>query len=58
MKRLFSVVRPILHLLDPETAHDLTIASLGSGLITAPEVPKDVLLHVSCMGLDFANPLG
>lgn len=58
MSRLFSIARPFLHLLDPETAHDLTIATLSSGLFTAPEVPRDVRLHVNCMGLDFANPLG
>lgn len=58
MTRLFSLVRPVLHALDPETAHNLTIAALNSGLLTAATVPDDPRLHVNCMGLDFPNPLG
>lgn len=58
MSRLFSLARPVLHAFSPETAHDLTIATLSSGLLTAGPISKDVRLHVSCMGLDFPNPLG
>ena len=58
MSRLFSIARPVLHAFSPETAHDLTIATLRSGLLTADAVPRDTRLHVQCMGLDFPNPLG
>ncbi|MEO9877603.1 MAG: quinone-dependent dihydroorotate dehydrogenase [Anderseniella sp.] len=58
MSRLFSVARPVLHAFSPETAHDLTIATLSAGLLKAGAVPADVRLHVNCMGLDFPNPLG
>jgi len=58
MNRLFSLARPVLHALSPEAAHDLTIAALSSGLLAAGSVPKDVRLHVTCMGLDFPNPVG
>jgi len=58
MSRLFALARPVLHAFSPETAHDLTIATLSSGLLTAGPVPKDARLHVNCMGLDFPNPVG
>ena len=58
MSRLFSFARPVLHAFNPETAHDLTIATLSSGLLTAGAVPDDPRLKVNCMGLDFPNPLG
>ncbi|WP_108880135.1 quinone-dependent dihydroorotate dehydrogenase [Anderseniella sp. Alg231-50] len=58
MSRLFSLARPVLHAFSPETAHDLTIATLSSGLLTAGAVPDDPRLQVNCMGLDFPNPLG
>ena len=58
MSRLFNLARPVLHVLDPETAHDLTIAGLRSGLLPAAPVPADERLRVSCMDLDFPNPVG
>ena len=58
MSRLFAFARPVLHAFSPETAHDLTIATLSSGLLTAGPVPQDVRLQASCMGLDFPNPVG
>ena len=58
MSNLFTLARPLLHALAPETAHDLTIASLNSGLLPAASVPQDERLQVTCMGLNFPNPLG
>jgi dihydroorotate dehydrogenase len=58
MSGLFSLARPLLHCLDAETAHGLTIAALKAGLAPAVTVPRDTRLHVTCMGLAFANPLG
>ncbi len=48
----------MMHLLDPERAHELAIRSLACGLF--PQVPQvqDERLHVRCCGLSFANPLG
>ncbi len=58
MSGLFSLARPLLHALDAETAHGLTIAALKSGMAPRVTVPHDKRLHVSCFGLDFPNPLG
>ena len=58
MSGLFSLVKPVLHSLDAEAAHGLTIAALKRGLAPAVDVPRDTRLHVSCFGLDFPNPVG
>ena len=58
MSGLFSLARPVLHALDAETAHGLTIAALKAGLVPQVKVPRDTRLHVSCFGLDFPNPVG
>jgi dihydroorotate dehydrogenase len=54
----FKALRPVLHCMDAEAAHGLTIKALKTGLggnatISAPED-----LAVSCFGLSFLNPLG
>lgn len=54
---LFSFARPVLHSLDPETAHQLTIR----GLAVMPPLPPsrdDPRLAVEVMGLGFPNPVG
>ncbi len=53
---LFSILRPALHLLDPETAHTLTIKALKY----APHQRKvySQTLHTKVFGLDFPNPVG
>jgi dihydroorotate dehydrogenase len=54
---LFSLVRPILHAIDPERAHELTIRSLG--LMPARTVPPDDRrLAVEVFGRRFPNPVG
>jgi dihydroorotate dehydrogenase len=53
----FPFARPILHALDAETAHGLTIAALKALPRTAP-APVDPRLRVEAMGLSFPNPLG
>jgi dihydroorotate dehydrogenase len=58
---LYPFVRPLLFALDPETAHDLTLAgldaaaSLGLTQLTARKVPPS---PVRAMGLDFPNRIG
>ena len=55
--RAFPLARPILHALDAETAHGLTIAALKALPRGAPG-PSDPRLRVEAMGLSFPNPLG
>jgi dihydroorotate dehydrogenase len=53
----FPLARPILHALDAETAHDLTIRALKAMPRGRPPAP-DPRLRVEAMGLSFPNPLG
>ncbi len=53
----FSLARPVLHRLDAETAHGLTISLLKTGL--APRTPfSNPALRQTIAGLDFPNPVG
>ena len=58
MSLLFSLAKPLLHALDAEQAHGLTITALklaphlGDGPITAPVLKRHVF------GLEFPNPVG
>lgn len=65
-KLMYSFVKPALFALDPERAHDLTMAKLAmaskSPFLTAQvhrffgkNIPD---LPVSCMGIDFKHPVG
>ncbi len=57
---LYSLVRPFLFRLDPETAHDLTLGLLAKakrfGLL--PNKHYASAKSIRAMGLDFPNPLG
>jgi len=54
---IFSLVRPALHALDAEQAHDATIAALK--WLPLPPAPADApCLRVQAFGLDFPNPVG
>jgi dihydroorotate dehydrogenase len=54
---LFPLARPVLHALDPETAHQLTIRGLSLMPVTA--APKDdERLAVDLFGRHFPNPVG
>jgi dihydroorotate dehydrogenase len=51
LDRAYALARPILHRLDPEQAHHLTVLALRSGFVRgAPET--------RVFGLDFPNPVG
>lgn len=54
----FGLVRPVLHALDPERAHNLTITALKAGL--GPRVPADrhAALRSTVFGVQFPNPIG
>lgn len=53
-----SLGRPLLHALDPEHAHNLTIRLLRSGLLGGGEVDGDPRLAVRLWDLEFPNPIG
>ena len=57
---MFSVVRPFLFNLDPETAHDLAIKSLKFNLLPSKmfEVEDEQMLKVELFGKNFPNPIG
>ncbi len=57
-KILFNVAKPILHRMDPETAHGLTIKGLKTGLMPRANIPHDDRLHMKLWGRDFINPIG
>ncbi len=54
---MFAALRPLLFRLDPERAHDLTLAALATGL--APTASRDdPILATTLAGLALPNPLG
>src|SRR4051812_10667147 len=54
---LFPLARPLLHSLDAERAHHLTLKALTAmPLGAAPHF--DPVLRTQCWGLSFPNPLG
>ena len=57
MKALWPLARPLLHALDPERAHDLTLRALAALPLAAP-APDDPRLAVDAFGLHFRNPVG
>ena len=53
----FALARPLLHALDPERAHDITLKALAT--LPFPAAPKDdPSLAVEAFGLRFPNPVG
>ena len=54
---MFPVLRPVLHALDAERAHGLTLRMLRMSPSSTPLV-FDSRLKVQAFGLDFPNPLG
>jgi len=57
---MFSVLRPFLFSLDPETAHDLAIKSLKLNPFPSKmfEVEDEQMLKVELFGKNFPNPIG
>jgi dihydroorotate dehydrogenase len=54
----FPLVRPLLHRLDPETAHALTLAVLSSGCVPARTIPAEPTLETTLFGRRLPHPLG
>jgi len=57
---MFSVLRPFLFNLDPETAHDLAIKSLKFNPLPSKvfEVEDEQMLKTELLGKNFPNPIG
>ena len=56
--RGFDLARPLLHALEPEAAHRLTLWALGRGLAGARRGIERPSLGRRLWGLDFPNPVG
>ncbi len=54
----FRFIRPFVHLLPPEHAHQLGIRLLRSGLLKASKQQTSADIAVQAFGLSFANPVG
>ena len=57
---MFSILRPFLFKLDPETAHDLAIKSLKFNYLPSKifEVENEQILNIELLGKNFPNPIG
>jgi len=57
---MFSILRPFLFNIDPETAHDLGIKSLKFNPLPSKmfEVEDEQMLKVQLLGKNFPNPIG
>ena len=57
---MFSILRPLLFNLDPETAHDLAIKSLKLKPLPSNlfSVKDEQMLEISLFGKNFPNPIG
>src|SRR5690242_5034909 len=58
MADLAGLALPLLRLLPPERAHDLTLRALAAGLVRPPAEAEDPLLRTRVWGRDFPNPIG
>jgi len=57
---MFSVLRPFLFNLDPETAHDLAVKSLKFNPLPSKmfKVEDEEMLNIKLLGKNFPNPIG
>ena len=57
---MFSILRPFLFNLDPETAHNLAIKSLKFNYLPSKmfEVENEQMLNIELFGKNFSNPIG
>lgn len=58
MPDLYAKLRPLLFRLDPETAHNLTLKVLKTGLLPRIASPDDPALRVTLWDRTFPNPVG
>lgn len=56
---LFPFARPLIHVLDPEAAHSVTVSALSKGVSSNVGLPRSYKrLRTSVFGLNFDNPIG
>jgi len=57
---MFSILRPFIFNLDPETAHDLAIKALKFNLLPSKvfKVENEQMLNIQVLGKKFSNPIG
>src|SRR3990172_9208478 len=55
---IYRLARPLLFLLDPETAHHATVWALKHGLAGRGTEPDDPILSTRVWDLAFSNPVG
>ena len=57
---MFSILRPFLFNLDPETAHDLAIKTLKFNIFPSKifKVEDEQMLNIKLLGKNFPNPIG
>jgi len=58
MNRLWTLARAALCLLDPETAHEVSLRALEAGIYPGADAPDDPRLGQTLFGLNFPNPIG
>lgn len=58
MSRLHDLATPVLRLLEPETAHDVTLTGLRLGFGPSAPAAHDPILNITLAGLRMANPIG
>ena len=58
MNGVYGLATRALRLLDPETAHGLTIAALKAGLGPRPDLQDDPILATRLAGMTLSNPVG
>lgn len=54
---LFNLARPLIHKLDAETAHRMTVVALAAAPALKP-APDAAILATTAFGLSFSNPVG
>ncbi|HEY4442337.1 MAG TPA: hypothetical protein VGN14_17890, partial [Candidatus Elarobacter sp.] len=54
----YLLAKPFLHAIDPESAHELTLCALETGLVPGQPRDDDPILGVQLFGRTFANPVG
>lgn len=54
----FAIAKPLLHRLDPETAHELTLRALEAGLVPPQPVVDDRRLATTLFGRALPHPIG
>lgn len=54
----YSILKPILFLLNPETAHKIAVKAIQLDLAPKPKTKEYFSLKTKVFGIDFSNPIG